>query len=218
MTSEKKLKNTLINYYALITLILFIIYNLILKSLKIGGSFYRIFMIGLIVLNARVLIKNRNRIKYKNLALLLYFFLVFFSKNSFQCFFDFFNLIILCRIGFKNSLVTKILTLLITLITFLFFYPLLFAFLLIFGTSWKEEVKRKDIYKDSHYYCTNHDEVYTYSAGAMDSFHYSIGKYYEILNIEGILYISYHNRNEVSKEEYENYLSNHECTLIEQFN
>ena len=80
MTSEKKLKNTLINYYALITLILFIIYNLILKSLKIGGSFYRIFMIGLIVLNARVLIKNRNRIKYKNLALLLYFFLVFFSK------------------------------------------------------------------------------------------------------------------------------------------
>ncbi len=210
-------KNFLINYYALLILLFFIIYNFVFKNLKIGGGLYQLFMIGLILINAKILIQNRNKIKYKNLVILFFLFLAFFSKNSFQCFFDISNIIILCSLGFKNSLVTKIISIVIILVLFLFLLPLTFLFLLIFGTNLNEESDRKDIYKDQHYYCQNHYEVYTYSLGAMDSFHYSIGKYYEILNMNGVLYISYHERNDVSKEKYEHYLKNHKCKLVEKF-
>ena len=75
-----------------------------------------------------------------------------------------------------------------------------------------------DIYNDMHYYCENNYEVYTYSGGAMDKFHYSIGKYYDILDIDGIIYISYNERNEVSKKKYDNYLKEHKCRLVSDIN
>ena len=43
---------------------------------------------------------------------------------------------------------------------------------------------------------------------------FSIGKYYDILDINGIIYISYNERSEVSQEEYNNYLNTHKCKLI----
>ena len=45
------MKNNIINYFALIVLILFIINNLFFKSLKIDGLLYKIFIIGLIIIN-----------------------------------------------------------------------------------------------------------------------------------------------------------------------
>ena len=68
------MKKIIIDYYALIMMILFIIYNIILKDLKIGGLLYQIFMIALIVLNIIILIKFRKRIKLKGLIIVVYFF------------------------------------------------------------------------------------------------------------------------------------------------
>lgn len=108
----------------------------------------------------------------------------------------------------------RIFAIIIGLIVSIFFLPLFFIFLLCFGTSMSEESGRNDIYEDMHYYCENNYEVYSYSAGAMDRFHYSIGKHYEFLDIDGIIYISYNERNEVSQEEYNNYLNTHKCKLV----
>ena len=204
------MKKNIIDYYALIMMILFIFYNIILKNLKIGGLLYQIFMIVLIILNIIVLIKFRKRIKFKILIIVFHFFIwVLFSKNSLQCFFGISNIIILIAIGFIESNFIKVIAILITLFFAVFSIPLLFVCLLAYVIGINNV-----IYDDMHYFCENNYEVYSYSAGAMDHFHYSIGKHYEFLDIDGIIYISYNERNEVSQKEYNNYLNTHKCKLV----
>lgn len=209
------MKKKIIDYYALIMMILFIVYNLILKDLKIGGLLYQIFMFVLIILNLIILIKFRKRIKLKGLIIVIYFFIwMLLSKNALQCAFGISSMITLIIIGFLESNFIKVMSILITLFFAVFSMPLLFVYLLAFGTGISEESNRNDIYDDMHYFCDNNYEVYSYSAGAMDRFHYSIGKHYEFLDIDDIIYISYNERNEVSQEEYENYLNTHKCKLV----
>ena len=208
------MKKNLINYYAIIMLVLYLIYNIALNSLKIGGLFYQIIMIIIIIANAIILIVFRKDIKYKEVVCAIYFFTWLFSKNIPQCFFNFSNIILLVGIGLIDSMFMRVFAIIIGLIVSIFFLPLFFVFLLCFGTSMSEESGRNDIYEDMHYYCENNYEVYSYSAGAMDSFHYSIGKHYEFLDIDGIIFISYNERNEVSQEEYNNYLNTHKCKLV----
>jgi hypothetical protein len=207
-------KKFLINYYAVIMMVLFIIYNFVLESLKIGGLIYQMFMLILIVLNTIILTMFGKKIKCKSLVICIYFLIWLFSKNTLQCFFDFSNIIVLCVIGFKENKLIKVISILIALFVTIFFLPLFFAFLLAFGLGFEEEKGISDIYEDMHYYCDNNYEVYSFSLGAMDKFHYSIGKHYEILNIDGIIFISYNERNEKTQLEYENYIESHNCSLV----
>lgn len=209
------MKKNIIDYYALIIMILFIVYNLILKDLKVGGLLYQIFMIVLIILNIVLLIRFRKRIKLKGLIIVIYFFIwMMLSKNALQCAFGISNMITLIIIGFMESNFIKVISILIILFFAVSLVPLLFAYLLIFGTDISEETGRNYIYNDMHYFCENNYEVYSYSAGAMDRFHYSIGKHYEFIYINDIIYISYNERKEVSQEEYDNYLNTHKCRLV----
>lgn len=212
------MKKMLMNYYAVMMMVLFIIYNLVLKNLKIGGLLYQIFMIILIVANIILLIKFKKNIYFKGLIIILYFLIWLFSKNSLQCAFCLSSMIVLMITGFMESNIIKVITIFITAFFIIFSMPILFIYLLSFGTNLNDEKGRNDIYPDKHYYCTNDYEVYAYSAGAMDGFHYSIGKYYDFINIDDIIYVSYNERNEVSKDEYENYLVNHECYLMGDIN
>lgn len=208
------MRNLFIKYYAVIMLCLFIFYNIVLNNLKVGGILYQIFMIIMIIVNLIVLILFRREIKYKVVVIIVYFFTFLFSKNALQCTFGFSNIIVLLITGFMENNFIKVLALLITLFFVLFSMPLLFIYLLVFGLGINEETERNDIYSDMHYYCENNYEVYSYSAGAMDGFHYSIGRYYEFLSINGIIYVSYNERNEVSENEYNNYLKHHKCRLV----
>ncbi len=207
------MKKRLIRYYAVIVEILFIVYNLIFKNLIIGGRLYQIMMSLLIMINMPVIAIFHKEIKYKSAVCVIYSLIWISSKNVLQCYFNFSNIIILCIMGFRESKFMKMFSISISIVTTIFFLPLYFIFLLWIGTNINEESRRTDIYEDMHYYCENNDEVYTYSAGMMDKFHYSIGKYYEILNIDDIIWISYHERNEVSKNKYEEYLKTNYCQL-----
>ena len=210
------MKKIIIDYYAIIMLLLYLFYNIALKSLKIVGLSYQIIMIIIIIINSSILIIYRKNIKYKEVVCILYLLTWLFSKNIPQCFFNFSNIIVLTGIGLIDSMFMRIFAIFIGLglIISIFFLPLFFIFLICFGTKMEEESERRDIYKDTHYYCENNYEVYSYSAGAMDKYHYSIGKHYEILDINDIIYISYNKRNEVSRDEYNNYLKKHKCKLI----
>ncbi len=209
------MKKNMINYYALIMMNLFIIYNFILKELKIGGLLYQIFMIILIILNIMILIKFRKIIKFKELIIVFYFFTwLLLPKNVLQFIFGISNMITLIIIGFMENKFIKIISILITLFFIVFSKLLLFVYLLSFDIGISEEKGRNDIYDDMHYYCENNYEIYSYSQGAMDRFHYSIGKHYEFLNINDIIYISYNERNEVSHKEYNSYLNTHKCKLV----
>ena len=208
------MKKKLIDYYAIIMLALYLFYNIALNSLKIGGLLYQIFMIIIMIVMAIILSVFSRVMRYKEVDCVIYLITWLFSKNIPQCFFNFSNIIVLVGIGLIDSMFMRVFAIIIGLIISIFFLPLFFVFLLCFGTSMSEESGRSDIYEDMHYYCENNYEVYSYSAGAMDRFHYSIGKYYDILDINGIIYISYNERSEVSQEEYNNYLNTHKCKLI----
>lgn len=208
------MKKKLIESYATIMLVLFICNNFILSNLVVEGLLYEIFMILVIILNLFILVKFRKDIKYKNIVIIIYFFIWLFSKDALQCYFDFSNIFILCITGFKESIFIKVLTILIGTFVALFYLPLCFIFAVSFGNEFDGKDGMSDVYEDTHYYCKNHYEIYAYSSGAMDHYHYSIGKYYKIFNIDGIIYIAYQERNEKSREDYQEYLDNHDCYLV----
>lgn len=204
------MSNKIINYYVIFMIILFVIFNLILVNLKVCGMLYKVLIFLLIIINSVILILFRKRIKYKTLIILLYVLLLFFSKDLMQCMFALSNIIILCVIGFLESHVIKIISILITLFISIYL-PLYFIILIIFGSSLDN---KNNIYEDTHYYCNNHYEIYIYSSGAMDSSHYIIGVHYELLNIDDIINITYRKGNEVSLKEYSDYLNKNNCKLV----
>lgn len=206
------MKKFLVNYYPLITQLLFIIYNIVLKNLRIGGYLYQIYMLLFIGSNIFVLIKMRKYIKCKSLAIVIAFLTCIFSKDSLQCLFDITSMINLIIIGFMESNFVKVITILIAIFIIKFFVPLQFAFLIFFVTDGGKLMN--DVYEETHYYCDNNYEAYAYSSGAWDSAHYSIGMHYEILNIDDIIHINYNKRNEKSEQEYKDYIKNNNCNLI----
>lgn len=212
------MKKFLINYYAVIIQVLFIIYNIVFRNIRIGGYLYQISMLLLIILNIIALLKLRKNIKYKSLTIILYFLVCIFSKDSLQCIFDISSIITLIVIGFEESNFVKVVTILTELFIFIFtfVFPILPVLLFILIRVDIDRGKEMyGVYEETHYYCDNNYEVYAYSASAMDGFHYNIGKYYEILNIDDIIYINYnHKQKNISEQEYKDYIKNNNCHLI----
>ena len=206
------------NYYILIILILFIVYNFILDELIIMGLLYKIIMILIIIINIIVLIIFKKEIKYKTLVIIIYWLIWIIGKDIFQCLFAFSNILILCIIDFMESKLIKIISILIIIYIYIFFLPIYFGLMLTFGINLDKDKYRNDIYPETHYYCNNNYEAYVYSAGAMDSFHYSIGKYYDILNYNDIINIVYRKRNEKTFEDYKHFIQNNNCKLVGDIN
>lgn len=206
------MKNFFIRYYVIMTMILFATYNLVLKNIRIEGLLYQLMMILLIILNFILLIQFRKKIQCKNFVIISYFFLCLFSKNILQCFFGISSMILLIAIGFLESHFTKMIALFLTIFGVFLYFPFFFFFIL-FHSNLATERGMNDIYENTHYYCDNSYEVYVFSKGAMDRSHYNIGKNYDILKINDIIYISYIERNEVSQQEYQMYLETHDCHL-----
>lgn len=188
-------------------IIFFVVINITFSGLRIEGLLYQYFMFLIIVLNIVILIRFRNIIHYRSLAILIYFFLSVFSKDILQFIFAISSMITLDVIKFKNSNFIKMMTIFVIC----FFSPYFFLLTFIILNNEKE---RRDIYENTHYYCENHYEIYSYSAGAMDKFHYSIDKYYNIIDLDGILFITYNERSKTTREEYESYIENHNCNLV----
>ena len=206
------MKKILINYYALIIMLLFLIYNLLLRNLVITGIMYHLFMIILIISNIILLLKLKKEIKCKSIAIIVFFIVWIFSKDIYGVIFGISSMITLISIGFMESNLIKVISIIITIIISIVALPLFYLFILVFALSGGS--RDNQIYEDTHYYCNN-TEIYSYSAGAMDSFHYSIGKHYVILDFNDIIYISYNKqRNEVSQKEYSEYLKIHKCKLV----
>ena len=195
-------------YYAVILLVLFLIYNLF-KNFVIEGLLYQIFMIGLIITNIVILLKYKDEISYKKTIGVIYFLAWVFSKNIFQCYFAFSNVIIICVIESLRNKKSNVP--LIVMEVLLFLVPAIIVSHLFIGTRYDKNFMRNDISKDYYYLCDNNVSSYRFSGTANDSYHYSIGKYYEIVKINNLLYIAYDERNEVSQKEYKKYIAEHEC-------
>lgn len=204
------MKKYLIKYYAILIIILFIMDNIVLGNLRASGVLYVGIMILITLLNILMLLKYRDNIKYKGLVILIALLVLIFSKDIYHAIFCVSFIALLIIVGFLESNFIKVLAVLLSIFIFMFNFQLMFAFIIIFG------IKKggNGIYPSMHYYCENNYDVYAYSASAMDEFHYSIGKHYEILNINGIINLSYDIRNEKSQHEYEEFIRKHDCRLV----
>ena len=201
------MKKNIINYYAIIILFLYLFCNIGLRFLKIEGIIYHIIMIVLIIINGIILIVFRRKIRYRKVICIIYFFAWLLSKNMLQCFFSISNIIVLIIICIKDSKFMKLFVLTLGILLYIYFLPLCFILFL-------KMMNEDDIYESTHYYCENNYEIYSYSLGAMDKYHYSIGKYYEFLDLGDIIHISYEERNEVSRKEYNSFLNSFKCELV----
>lgn len=199
------------NFYLVLIIMLFIVNNIILDDLKITGALYISMMNISIVLNGIMLLLFKNEIKFKGIIIIIAFITFIFSKDIYQFIFIISTLVILILTDISNSKFIQITTIIINIIILIFHIPLLFFIIIL---VFNEIDQNADIYEDTHYYCKNNYEAYSYSAGAMDDFHYSIGKHYEILNVDGIITISYNKRNEKTEEEYKNFIKNNKCKLV----
>lgn len=211
------MKNKLICNYALIMFIFFIVNNFLLRNLRIGGLLYWILMYLFIIINAVILVKYRKTVKYKKTIMIIYFFIWLFARDFYFCMFALSNIFILMFISFFDGIFIKIISILMILYFAFTFWLNFFIILLNYWDDFNIHNRITDVYPSMHYYCDKNFEVYAYSAGAMDSYHYSIGKHYEILDIDGIIYISIKERNEVTQEEYQKYIANNKCRLVDNY-
>lgn len=203
------MKKNLINNYGILIMILFIINNIVLVDLHVQGVLYIFSMELIILLNILVIIKYKREIKYKSL-IIISFLIILFSKDIYNLIFYITNVITFIIVGIIESKINQIAIILVGVI-FAVFHPVILFYILFLIL---ESNDNSSIYEDTHYHCDNNYNVYAYSGGAMDSFHYNISKDYEILNIDGIITIIYDKRNEKSYEEYNNFINNHNCKLV----
>jgi len=206
------MKKNLINYYELIILFLFIIYNYGLKNFKIEGLLYILFMILFIVFNVDTIRKYFKDIKYKKILTIIFFITtILLARNGLQYIFGIINVITLIIVCFKEKLLGKVISIITTIIIIALSLPLLLNYLFRFGTTLSIDSDRNDIYKDTHYYCKNNHEIYAHSKGAASSYKYSNGKYHEYINIDNLIKVYYSERTNISEEEYKNYQVSNKC-------
>ena len=234
-------KKLIINYYALIMIFLFLIYNLIYNwsYLKIEGLLYELLITVIICVNVNILINFRKEIKLKKLMFIIYSVILmgyFYSfglllKSPFQDVFCFCNIVVFLILSFMESNYFKVVSTMFLAFIAIFFFKYYqqwsFAYLIAFDkTRLTQEliIKKYNKMNDKLYYCENNYEVRSYSTldlktihppnEAVKTFHYFIGKHYGILNINPIINISYDNRKEVSRDDYEKFLNSHKCKLV----
>ena len=205
------MKKSIIQYYALIILVLFILFNIILDALKLDGLIFHLVMIILCIFNTLFILINAKKIKYKGAILAIFFFVMLSANSIYHLLFVFSTMLFLAITCFNENIWNKVITLLILFVSITILPLFSLGFLLVYGSG--KQTGLSDIYENMHYYCDNNYEAYAFSGGAMDSTHYSIGTNYEFLNINDILYIAYKGRNEVTRDTFDNYIENHDCYL-----
>ena len=203
------MKKIFINYYAVIIFILYLIDNTLLYKLKVSGPLYIILLDLFLISNIVLLSIKRKEIKFKTIIIIAFILTIGLSKNLYQLLYVNINVITLLIIGFKESKFIRIIFVL--LIVFLIKFSSIIFYILLFASGDNGEfgpTNKNLIYEDTHYYCNSGYETYAFSAGAMDNYHYYIGKNYKLLNIDGIINVIYKGGNIVSKEEYIKYNRN----------
>lgn len=206
---KQKIKTFLINYYLIFIFIFLVLINSIVNYVVIKGLLYYIAIILIIILNFFMILKHDADIKFKSLFFILFTLSLLFDKTSLYRLISLSSLIAIIITGFcKNKFIMVSTYVLVVIVGIAF--PLIFLILLTPGED--------PIYEDMHYYCDKY-EIYSYSYGAMDSFHYKVNKHLKIIYIKNIIEISY---NEVmsdsdSNEQYYFILKNNKCILSKDY-
>lgn len=207
------MKKILTEYYAIFVFGIFLLCNIIFKDIHISGTIYEYFMYFIIGLNAIFLTSFRQKMKYCNFVIIAYivFYIILwmYSKNVFQFAFGLSNMLILIVISSFYNIKSRTISFIILILGVLYFPIVTFiAFGMILFISEKEP--RRHIYPEMHYYCDDDIEVYAFSGGATDSYHYNLDHRFEF-KITHDLNLIFTYRKSLDGDTYSNYIYEHDC-------
>ncbi len=202
------IKNKIISNYIHTIISIFIIHNLILRNLVIGGLLYHIVMIVLIILNVSILLQYKDKIEYSGTKTIIFCLIWLISKDFYGIIFTLSTTLTLLSTDFIKNTATKVVVIFITFFILVFSIP--YAFLIEFSKN------KDDIWE--HYRCEHNSELYIYFNNNVDKFYYAVDKKYKFLNKNDIIYMSYKWRIDISKKWYNEYLDDHECVWVDDLN
>ena len=117
------MKKNFINYYSIIILLFYVLYNCILSTIKIGGLLYQIFMITIIIVNIITLLKLNKQIKFKKTCFIVFFITFIFGKNIFQMLFCLSSIITIYILEYSSKgIFFKIISTIISILLILVFH------------------------------------------------------------------------------------------------
>jgi len=205
---QKKLYEKIFKeYYLVCILIYFVIFNIINTDLIVKGILYYLFLIKLIIATIAIIIKYNNTLKYKEVLYPFFLINIIFSKNIFYAILLIITFILITILNFEIMDSIKKYSIIFSIISVITI-PII-AFVVILSSIFNIN----NIYENTHYYCDNY-EIYMHSAGAMDSYHYTVIKRYEFIKLNNIIEIVYNKYVGNEREDYENILNNKECILV----
>lgn len=199
----KKICLFFIKYYLIFLLIFRLIFNITLIYFKIEGSIYDLLNVLIIIFNYKMLIKYNNQIHLKRISYIIILFTLLINQSIYLFILSITTLFIIFYLNYIDDFIKKIS--IITMFLSLYFFPGIILGIMI--------SMQNPIYHDTHYYCENY-EIYIYSAGAMDSFHYQINKRKLILDFQNRLKIVYNKKVSDTKYEYDEILKKYKCKLV----
>lgn len=138
-------------------------------------------MILLFSINAFILIKENNNFILKSLMYPIFFLSLIIVKNIEFAIIVFETLMLLTILNIKTNKAILVLFIFMDIIVFFLAPIVIFASLI----PTREDL----IYEETHFYCKEY-EIYSYSLGAMDEFHYYIGERFDF-RIGNLLEIEY---------------------------
>lgn len=194
-------------YYLGIQLFFFILLNIRLKNLVVSGIFYIIAIVVLHVMHLVLLVWKNETLKWKGGFYCLFLFCIIFSKNIFHFIFLLNTIIVLSLLNLKRNRTMQVV--LIVLISMILLNSHLIFFSLLFVTF-----NQDGIYEDTHYLCDEKYEIYIHSAGAMDSFHYTIIQKENLINLNNLLKIGYNKPIGNTLEQYNQTLKQYTCRRV----
>lgn len=203
----------LFKYYGVL-LVLITIFNGFFNFIIIEGIFYQAFMYIVICFNIFLLFGFGNCIKYKGIVLVLLIMSLCSQKNMLELFFLISSIFSILIIGVKGNNCDKVLSIISFILLFIYFLPIYFILMLIYSGSIDGNIIRNQIIDGTRYICNENNEAFVSFGGAMDSFHYFKGKYYEIVNFDGIINVNLSFSHEIDSDEYNNFIENKNCTLV----
>lgn len=198
----------IIPHYFLFVLFFYFLFNFLLRGLRIEGFLYIISFIGIIIGNLFFIKKQANQLKWKNITLFAFLFLLLFSKNIYFLLLGLSTILFIAVDKMKKPKPLELVIIVFSVIGFSIQY---FGIIILVASF----IKNAEIPLYEHYRCEKHKELYVSSAAAFDSYHYNLGTYFDIIDAGNILKITYQNRKEVSQEEYEEFLNTHTCHSVQ---
>ena len=200
-------------YYIFLELVLFAFLYMENNDYYFKGILYHLSMILLILVSIFIVCKFNNTLKFKNIFYLTISFYELFLNNIYLSILLIILFFMIFILNYKNVIFKITFGFVIGVCIICFPITLLLCFFKMDSINGDGSRLRNMIYSDYHYKCGKY-EIFWYSGGAMDSFHYAVIEPNSVIKIGDLIDIGYDKQIGDTLEEYNKMLYNNNCKKV----